>query len=172
MRFLWSCEIHFFLGKSSAMNTYQVFISYSSKDSVMARKLHMALQIAGAKPFLAEVNIQPGTKWKPEILGALRSAPWVFFLATPNSCSSQAVAHEIGASLALNKKFIPLMWGVKPESLPSWVDDTQAVDLLDGEKVVALLEQIGEKIKSDNFVKGVVVAGLVCFALWVLTSDE
>jgi len=137
----------------------------------MARKLYMMLQIAGANPFLAELNLQPGVKWKAEILEVLRTTPWVFFLATANSCPSQAVAHEIGASLVLNKKLIPLMWGVTPKDLPPWVDDTQAVDLLDGQKVSQLLQQIGAKIKSDTFVQGIVVAGLICFGLWVLGQE-
>src|ERR1035441_8891244 len=108
----------------------QVFISYSVKDTAMAQKLYLALKMAGADPFLAEFDLHPGAVWKAEILNALRSAPWVFFLATPNSCPSQAVAHEIGASLALNKKLIPLMHGVQPKDLPRSEEHTSEIQSL------------------------------------------
>jgi hypothetical protein len=130
----------------------QVFISYSGKDSAMAQKLYLALKMAGAEPFLAELDLHPGVVWKAEILNALRSAPWVFFLATPNSCPSQAVAHEIGAGLVLNKKLIPLMSGVQPKDLPPWVDDRHAIDLADGTRAV-------------------VTTALICFVLWVLSRE-
>ena len=149
----------------------QVFISYSAQDSTIARQLYMALKMAGADPFLAEFDLHPGAVWKTEILNALRVAPWVFFLATPNSCPSQAVAHEIGASLVLNKKLIPLMWKVQPKDLPPWVDDRQAINLADGAQVVQLIENIGKTIKSDEFVKGVIVAGLICLGLWAISRD-
>jgi hypothetical protein len=171
VRSAFSLEILALIAKVVAMIKYQVFISYSAKDSAIARKLYTLLQIAGANPFLAELNLQPGVKWKAEILNVLRNTPWVFFLATSNSCPSQAVAHEIGASLVLNKKLIPLMWGVKAKDLPPWVDDTQAVDLADGQRVSQLLQQIGASIKSDTFVQGIVVAALIGLGLWVLSKE-
>ena len=149
----------------------QVFISYSSRDSAVARQLHAALKLAGACPFLAEVDLEPGVKWKGEILENLRQARWVFFLATPNSCGSQAVAHEIGASLVLKKQFIPLMWGVEAKALPSWVDETHAIDLRNSERISALIGKIGDAVKSDQFLTGVVVLALIGIGLWVLAKE-
>lgn len=148
-----------------------VFISYSSKDSQTAIKLRAALSMAGITPFLAEVDVPPGVRWKEEILDNLRQSQWVFFLATPHSCTSQPVSHEIGASLALRKKFIPIMWGVAPSELPDWVDDTQAVDLRDTPRITQLIRRIGETVKSDEFMTGVLVVALIAFALWVLNKD-
>lgn len=143
-----------------------VFISYSSNDGETARQLHTALTLAGATPFLAELNQAPGVTWKEEILENLRQSQWVFFLATPNSCRSQAVAHEIGASLALKKKFIPILCGVNSSELPDWVDDIQAIDLRDAGRITQLVQQIGETVKSEKFWTGVVVAVLVGLAIW------
>lgn len=149
----------------------QVFISYSSKDGDIARQIHTALSLAGAQPFLAETDLQPGVKWKEDILENLRQSKWVFFLATPNSCTSQPVAHEIGASLALKKKFIPIMWKVSPKDLPEWVDDTQAVDLGDSKRISELIRQIGQTVESDDFLIGVLVAALVLIGLWLLSRE-
>ncbi|MBI3874480.1 MAG: toll/interleukin-1 receptor domain-containing protein [Verrucomicrobia bacterium] len=148
-----------------------VFISYSSKDSEAARQLHTVLSMAGVTPFLAEVDLPPGVRWKEEILENLRQSQWVFFLATPHSCTSQPVSHEIGASLALRKKFIPIMWGVAPSELPDWVDDTQAVDLRDAPRIMRLIRGIGENVKSDEFVTGVLTVAFIGFVLWVLSKD-
>jgi len=147
-----------------------VFISYSSKDREIARQLHSVLQYAGAEPFIAELDIEPGAHWKNTILKNIRQSQWVLFLATPNSCSSQAVAHEIGASLVLEKKLIPLMWGVTADQLPEWVNHTQAIDLEDCGRIARLVEGISEKVKADKFWTGVFTAALICFALWVLSK--
>lgn len=147
-----------------------VFISYSSKDSEIAKKLHYFLTCAGTEPFLAEINVAPGAKWKEDILENLRQSTWVFFLATPNSCQSRPVAHELGASLALKKKIIPIMWNVTAESLPDWVDDTQAVDIRDAPKVAQLIRNIGNTIKSDKFWTGILVGGLIALGIWGLSK--
>jgi hypothetical protein len=122
--------------------------------------------------FLAELSLQPGVKWKDEILQNLRAAQWVFFLATPNSCSSQAVAHEIGASLGLHKKFIPIMWQIEPKDLPAWVDDRHAIDLKDTGRISKLVRGVGETIKSDRFWTGVFVAALIGLGFWLLTRKK
>ena len=147
-----------------------VFISYCSKDADLARQLHSALQCAGAEPFLAELDIEPGAYWKDRILKNIKESQWVFFLATPNSCASQAVAHEIGASLVLEKKLIPLMCRVTPDQLPEWVNHSQAVDLRDHRRIARLVEDIGERVKADRFLSGVLTAALICFALWILSK--
>lgn len=147
-----------------------VFISYSSKDSEIAKRLHYFLACAGAEPFLAEISVTPGAKWKEDILENLRQSTWVFFLATPNSCQSQPVAHELGASLALKKKIIPIMWNVTAESLPVWVDDTQAVDIRDAPRVAQLIRNIGNTIKSDKFWTGIVVGGLIALGIWGISK--
>jgi hypothetical protein len=95
-----------------------VFISYSTKDETLARKLKFALDSLGVKTFLASMSLPAGGKWKEDILKNLRETKWVFFLATKHSCESKAVMHEIGGSLVLEKELIPLMWGISPEELP------------------------------------------------------
>jgi hypothetical protein len=133
----------------------RVFITYSSKDSELARQLHATLQCAGAQPFLAELDIKSGEDWRDTILKNIRQSQWVFFLATSSSCASYAVAHEIGATLVLEKKLIPLMWGVTPEQLPEWVSRSHAMDLRDSGRIARLVEEIGETVKSDRFWTGV-----------------
>lgn len=149
-----------------------VFISYSAKDSAMAQKLWSDLKSVGTEPFLAELDLKPGAKWKDDILKRLKESQWVFFLATPNSCESQAVAHEIGASLVLEKRFIPIMWKVSPAQLPPWVDDRQAVDLQEPHRIRELVMGVGEKVKSEKFLAGAIFAILLLFAAWCLSKKK
>lgn len=90
-----------------------VFISYSSKDSDIAGKLHSQISNLGLKAFLAEISIGAGAKWTEEIFDNLRSADYFFFIATKDSISSSAVQQELGAALVQEKDIIPVStWSV------------------------------------------------------------
>ncbi len=88
----------------------KIFISYSAKDEHIAKQLHDALTQVGAEPFLAGVSLQPGVNWTDEIFRNLKTAQWVFFIATQASCSSPAVQQELGASLIQDKHIIPILY--------------------------------------------------------------
>lgn len=148
-----------------------VFISYSSKDSELARWLYSRLAELKVTTFLAELSIQGGADWKPEVLQNLREAEFVLFLATPNSCSSDAVKHEIGGALALQKVFLPIMAGVQPSQLPSWIQDKQAVNIYDGEQSRAVFERIAEAVTSKRFLAGVVAAAVIMVGLYFLGKN-
>lgn len=148
-----------------------VFISYSSKDSEIAKKIFWTLKMSGVKPFLAEMSLIPGKNWKEDVLENLRQAKWVFFLATKNSCNSQAVNHEIGATLVLRKNLVPIIWQIKPYELPDWIRDRQAVDLDDTEKINGIIKGIAEKIKANQLLTGLIIAGLVGLTIWELNKD-
>jgi hypothetical protein len=77
----------------------EIFISYSAKDAAKARKLHSVLCIAGINTFLAEISLKPGAKWKNAILLNLRQSKWFLFLATRDSCQSDAVNTKLGLRL-------------------------------------------------------------------------
>ncbi|MBA3848608.1 MAG: hypothetical protein C0502_01260 [Opitutus sp.] len=151
---------------------HHVFISYSSRDSEIARRLHAKLTTIGMMPFLAEVDLAGGATWKCEIIDRLRGADSVFFLATPNSCRSQAVAHEIGACIALDKRFVPLLCGVKPADLPEWVDDKQAIDLQDTRQLTRVLSGISERIEKEKFLMALIAVGLIAIVVMALVNDR
>lgn len=149
-----------------------VFISYSAKDSHIARWLCERLTELKVSVFLAELNLVGGADWKPEILKNLRESDFVIFLATPNSCASDAVKHEIGAALVLQKAFVPIMAGVKPNQLPAWIRDKQAVDIHDGEQSRRVFEKIASAVTSKRFIAGALVAALVIGGLHLLARKK
>lgn len=143
-----------------------IFISYSAKDNALARAIHENAQHVGLSVFLAELSLKPSVDWKKTILDELERSEWVFFLATPNSCASSAVMHEIGAALVLRKSFVPIRIGVPVEDLPEWIQDRQAVDGADAVAMQTLFHQVAEKIKADKISAGLVLSAIALAVWW------
>lgn len=144
-----------------------VFISYSSKDGKLAHQLAGYLEQHGLDVFLAELSLEPGEKWKDAIVAAFRDSKWVFFLATPASCASQPVMHELGGAIMMQKNLVTLMHGVNPGQLPEWVRDRQAIDLRERDRIASFIKSVAEVVKSDKFIAGLVAGGLLAFGAWL-----
>jgi len=147
-----------------------VFISYSSKDSVLARSIHDRCLQIGLTAFLAEVSLKPGDQWKDKILEELKEADWVIFLATPNSCASDAVKHEIGGALVLKKSFVAVRVGVGIEQLPDWIKDKHAVDGNDSQALHDTITNVAKRVRKDLLIAGLVIAALVFGVLWLASK--
>lgn len=137
------------------------FISYSTQDEALARRLYQALSNVGVKTFLASISIQPGMNWTQEIFNNLRASDWVFFVASKAACSSHAVQQEIGASLIQEKHIIPILVDIAPEELPGWVGQHQAIDARHGgERLSETIAAIGQKVREQKFWSGVILGGI------------
>jgi hypothetical protein len=104
-----------------------VFISYSTVDRISAKGIYDYLLAMGLDPFMAEASLGPGQHWSSEILNALDNSSWVFFLASRSACGSAWVQQELGA--ALRKRVVPIIWEIRPDELPGWMKERQALDL-------------------------------------------
>jgi TIR domain len=149
-----------------------VFISYSSQDGILARQFKEYMTNHGIESFLAEINIEPGSKWKNSIIEAFNQSKWIFFLATPSACASKAVMHEIGGALFGKKELITVLCDMDPKQLPEWIQDTQAINLRKQDEIIGTIQKIAETIKSDKFKAGLVAGGLAAFAALILFSDD
>lgn len=128
--------------------------------------------MAGIKTFLAEVSLEPGSKWTPVIFDNLKSADWIFFLASKSSTQSAAVQQELGASLIQGKTIIPVLIDITPAELPGWIGNHQAVDLKSSPETLRVkISQIAEKIKVDQFWAGLIF-GAIIVGLIVLLSKS
>lgn len=147
------------------------FISYSSEDEETAKILCRVLEAAGIDTFMAALSIEPGKNWSEAIFENLSKATWIFFLATRNSCESQAVQQELGAAMVADKTIIPLLVDISPEKLPGWADRYQAIDIRESPELLrATIEKISEKIKVDKFWNGVVFAAIAIFIIVALEN--
>ena len=108
---------------------WDVFLSYSQKDSGVATELYNALQEKGLSCFFAEMSLGGGDVWEPKIRDGLKEATVVVLLLTPNSVSSAWVMCEAGASWALEKRLIPATMYVDAEKLPEPIKKNQALPI-------------------------------------------
>jgi hypothetical protein len=149
-----------------------IFISYSTKDEPIARFLHQHLTNEGMGVFLASASLQPGQKWSQEVLNALRTSPWVLFLASRAACSSPWVQQELGAALISNKTLVPIVWDMPPSELPGWTAHYQTVDFgrASLDEVKSQMTGIAQRIKV-NKAQGLLIAGLIFASLFALGSS-
>ena len=146
-----------------------VFISHSAADLPLAEFLHRHLTQEGLSVYLASVSMPPGKRWMPHIMDNLRGSTWVLCLASRAACSSPWVMQEMGAAVAGNKKLVPIIWDQKPNALPGWMKQYQAVNLAGQGQVEAraTIGRIAEAIKAEKQ-KGLVILGLLVAGLLAL----
>ena len=149
-----------------------VFISYSVKDEKLARFVLSHLRQENLNVFLASISLNPGDKWTPQILNALKSSNWVFFLASKNGLASQNVQQELGAALITNKKIVPIMWDIEPAELPPWIAQFQGLCLKGQsiENISAQVSRLSAKVKADKS-QGLLVAGAMAAGLMYVLSN-
>ena len=86
-----------------------VFISYAREDAQSATRLYEALlDVRSVTPWLDSKKLLPGTKWKLEIMNALKSCDLVIVLLSKDSVSKNGfVQREISEALDMMKQFPP-----------------------------------------------------------------
>ena len=98
------------------MYPYRIFISYSHKDSELARKLRAHLQSIGARP-MSDVDIAGGKLFSDEIRRQISFAHIFVTLLTANSKERPWVHQEIGYALGLRVPVLPLALAELPEGM-------------------------------------------------------
>lgn len=91
---------------------YLTFISHSSEDTWVAKKLSIDCRSAGADTFLDEAQIAVGANFEDDILAALRNANELVVLITPWALQRPYVWLEIGAAWYKGIPIIILLLGV------------------------------------------------------------
>ena len=141
----------------------QAFISYSVADENIAQWLYRSCENFGIKTFLASISLKKGEKWKGKILQELKFSEWFFFLATPNSIQSDAVKHEIGGALVLNKKIVPILYGIDFSDVPEWISDYQGIRVFNDniDELKNTLEKIAEENKANKIIAALIIGAII-----------
>ena len=72
---------------------------------------------------------------------------------------------EMGVAIGANKKLVPTVWDQRPDELPAWMRQYQAVELgHDNATAGAVIGRIAERIKADEQ-KGRLILGLLSLGL-------
>jgi len=102
------------LKASDNLDTIDVFLSYNSKDRVLAGRIKENLEQFGISVFLAHSDMEGGERWEREIIHRIRICDVVLVLLTPRFRRSKWTDHEVGMGIGGSKEIIPLrVTGVK-----------------------------------------------------------
>jgi hypothetical protein len=92
----------------------KVFISHSSKDEALARKVAATLEEAGLDAWYGEREIMPGDNWAEKIGEGLKESDAMVVLLTPHGLESDLVRLDIDHALsekAYKNRLIPVLVG-------------------------------------------------------------
>jgi len=153
-----------------------VFLSYSSKDTALAKSLVTLLRTYGDAVFFSDDSIEEGEDdWKT-IIRALEGADIVLLAATHNACMSPGVRREMIEAQRRGKKVIPLLSGVTPEELKKRLGDVlqvkQAVPIDDPVKWAAFLQRFGKKTSNGNLLAGAILGALAVVILAAIFAPK
>ena len=152
----------------------QVFISYADEDRPFAEFVHTCLTREGLRVFTAAISLEPGARWDQRIIDALKSSAVVFYLASDAANASSYVQQELGAAVSAGKNVIPIIWKTKPESLPGFLRNIQALDLRhhSPEEYAAKLGEIANRIRTREMNQSiaVLIGGVLLIAFVAMSS--
>ena len=83
----------------SSIHYYSLFISYSSKDETLARRLYNDLQAHGVRCWFAPEDLKIGTKFRQRIDEAIHLQDKLLLLLSEHSIVSSWVENEVEAAL-------------------------------------------------------------------------
>lgn len=84
-----------------------VFISYSRRNTVFAKRLRFDLERVQIEAWLDESDIAPGARrWRPEVEAAIANSKCVVLLASPESAESEEVGREVVEAERLGRQII------------------------------------------------------------------
>ncbi len=96
----------------------EVFITYSTKDKIVAGEIKRALVDAGLTAFLAHEDIRPSEEFIPVILDSLSSCDVFVPIFTEHFRPSDWAAQETGYAFAKDKLIIPVSVSGRADNTP------------------------------------------------------
>jgi len=86
----------------------RVFISYSSRDVDVARRVRQELEGLGASCWLAPDDIIGTQPWADQVVAAIDDAELMLVLISEQAIASSHVAREVGLASEMGKPTVPL----------------------------------------------------------------
>ena len=87
----------------------KLFVSYSRKDSIAARKLIEAFKSMGQEVWVDWEAIPPAVDWLEQILNGIEEADAFVFMLSPDSIASEVCKVEVKHAVLNNKRIIPIL---------------------------------------------------------------
>jgi len=123
---------------------FDVFISHSSKDKVVADALKHRLEASSVRTWKAPENIQPGQVWEEAITEAISICRITLLIWSTDSQDSQQVKRELALAASMDKIVIPLrIQNLRPEgAFAYYLTNTHWLDAFLQDQENALLEVV------------------------------
>jgi hypothetical protein len=100
----------------------KLFVSYSRRDSVAARKLIEAFRSIEQDVWVDWESIPPAVDWLEQIFRGIEEADAFIFLISPDSIASEVCKVEINRAAQNNKRIIPIVLrDVHPKDTPETI---------------------------------------------------
>ena len=130
----------------------KVFISHSSRDKWIARKLSEEINSLGCKTFLDEKDIETGESIDETIHSHLFESDDFLLLLSPDSVKSQWVLIELGGALALKKRVVVILLYLGANDIPQPINNYLARDINEIDKYYDELKKklSGKPVADDK----------------------
>lgn len=132
----------------------QVFLSYSHKDSKLAKQIAKGLVEFGLDIWNSEAEIFPGDNWAEKVSDALKDSDAMVVLITPESLKSRTVQREIEYALgnsSYSNRLIPVLVGseekLSEKNIPWILRRLNIIRLSKPEQTEEGINQITEALK-------------------------
>lgn len=121
----------------------KVFISHSSRDTWIAKKISDDLNRMGVETFLDEKDLEAGARFDEKINENLKQCDEFLVLLSPASVSSPWVLIEVGGARVLGKHLVPVLLHLGANDIPDPISKNLAIDL---NKIEKYYLQIRERL--------------------------
>jgi hypothetical protein len=128
----------------------KLFVSYSRKDSVAARKLIDAFKSIEQEVWVDWEDIPPAVDWLEQILRGIEEADAFIFMVSPDSIASEVCKVEIGHAVKNNKRIIPIVLrDVKPQDAPENIRKLNWTFIREGDNFEEGLAKVRTAVELD-----------------------
>jgi TIR domain-containing protein len=140
--------------RNAELRNIDVFISYAHDDEPWASKFAGELKAQGVHAWFDKTDIVLGERWSEQLEQALREAPIVAVLLSPDYITRPSSAFEVGAAVGGNKKIIPIAMREKEQvTVPSFLRDWAVLQETSpeaaGKRVAAVVEDLSHQVAAE-----------------------
>src|SRR5215212_9012671 len=128
----------------------KLFVSYSRKDSVAARKLIEALRSIQQDVWVDWESIPPAVDWLEQIFRGIEESDAFIFMISPDSIASEVCKVEINRAAQNNKRIIPIVLrDVQPKDAPENIRKLNWTFIREGDNFEEGLAKVKTAIELD-----------------------
>lgn len=132
---------------------YDIFLSYSHLDQLIAIELEEKLRASGLRCFLSEKSVQSGEEWVSTVRKSIQESERVLILVTPRSVNSKWVYIEAGAAWMENKKIVPLIQFVDLSELPEIIKNVQIKRIETEAQKLSLIQEMAKGMSKASSIQ-------------------